>query len=138
MNLTFLVFALLAFIPPLYTRYEHIHHRDDPIPTQLKWTAQVALGSSAVAHSVCKIAIRAYAVLGTGSPGSPGPLGATDIRDTTTTTTTRLSRAVLCASLGVAGGAVSTRVMMQEWDARDWEYFQRLGGEGKSVGRGRE
>lgn len=103
MNLTFITFALLAVVPPIYTRYEHLHRREDPIPTQLKWTAQVAVGSGAAAHSVCRIVTRVRG-------SDPNTLGGS----------------FYCSALGVAGGAMSSGAMARRWDERDWAYFQRV------------
>lgn len=103
MNLVFIAFALLAVVPPLYTRYEHLHNRDDPIPTQLKWTAQVTVGSGAAAYSVCRIV--------------------TTIRGSNPNT---IAGSFYCSSLGVAGGAMSTGAMTRNWEGRDWTYFRRV------------
>lgn len=103
MNLAFIAFAVLAVVPPMYTRYEHLHRRDDPIPTQLKWTAQVAVGSGAAAHSVCRIVTRVRGA-------DPNTLGGS----------------FYCSALGVAGGAMSSGAMARRWDEKDWVYFQRV------------
>lgn len=102
-NLAFIAFALLAVVPPLYTRYEHLHRRDDPIPTQVKWAAQVAVGSGAAAHSVCRIATRVRGA-------DPDTLGGS----------------FYCSALGVVGGAASTGAMARGWDEKEWAYVGQL------------
>lgn len=103
MNFAFIAFALLAIVPPLYTKYEHLHRRDDAVPAHLKWTAQVAVGGGAAAHSVCRIVARVRGA----DPSAPG-------------------RSLACSALGFAGGATSSAVMARQWEERDWAYFRRV------------
>lgn len=103
MNLAFIAFILLVFVPPFYNRWEYMHNRDNAIPTQLKWTAQVALGGGVAAHSICRIMGR---MRGTNPDSALG--------------------AVTCSSLGVAGGAVGINLMVKDWKEEDWEYFGRM------------
>lgn len=108
MNLVFLVFVILVFGVPAYERYERRHHPDNPIPTQVKWTAQVALGSAAAAYSVCRIV--------------------TQVRGSNPNT---IAGSFYCSSLGVAGGAMSGGVMSRKWEETELEYYrgvtERLG-----------
>lgn len=106
MNFAFIAFALLAIVPPLYTRYEHLHRRDDAVPARLKWSAQVAVGGGAAAHSVCRIVARVRGA----DPSAPG-------------------RSLACSALGVAGGAASSAAMARQWEEEDWAYFRRITGE---------
>lgn len=115
MNLVFVVFAILAFGVPIYERYERLHHPDNPFPTQVKWTAQVALGSAAATYSVCRIA--------------------SQMRGTNPNTVTG---SFYCSSLGIAGGATSGGVMTRKWEQREWEYYRKvaerlLGGEAEHL-----
>lgn len=103
MNLVFIVFVFLVFGVPAYERYERRHHPDNPIPTQVKWTAQVALGSAAAAYSVCRIA--------------------TQVRGSNPNT---ITGSFYCSSLGVAGGALSGGVMARKWEEREWQYYREV------------
>lgn len=105
MNLAFIAFILLVFVPPFYARWEYLHNRENPIPTQFKWTVQVALGGGVAAHSLCRIVGRARG----SSPDST--VGA-----------------FTCSSLGVAGAAVATNMMVKDWEEEDWEYFRKIKG----------
>lgn len=103
MNLVFIVFVFLVFGVPAYERYERRHHPDNPIPTQVKWTAQVALGSAAAAYSVCRIA--------------------SQVRGSNPNTVTG---SFYCSSLGVAGGSLSGGVMARKWEEREWQYYREV------------
>lgn len=114
MNLVFIVFAILTFGVPIYERYERRHHPTNPIPTQVKWTAQVGLGSAAAAYSVCRIFMQ--------------------VRGSNPNT---LVGSFYCSSLGVAGGASSGAVMARrKWEDREWAYYREVtarfgGGQGE-------
>lgn len=103
MNLVFIVFVFLVFGVPAYERYERRHHPDNPIPTQVKWTAQVALGSAAAAYSVCRIA--------------------SQVRGSNPNT---ITGSFYCSSLGVAGGALSGGVMARKWEESEWQYYREV------------
>lgn len=103
MNLVFLVFVALVFGVPAYERYERRHHPDNPIPTQVKWTAQIALGSAAAAYSVCRIV--------------------TQVRGSNPNT---IAGSFYCSSLGVAGGAMSGGVMSRKWEEGEWAYYREV------------
>lgn len=113
MNLPYAVFALLVFGVPIYERYERTHYPNDGIPTRLKWTAQMALGSTTAANSVCRIFSVMRQRHGTGASG-PSPDG----------------KAVSgganhqCLVLGVTVGGMSTAYMQGSWDENDWAYVQ--------------
>ncbi|KAJ4409700.1 hypothetical protein N0V82_009424 [Gnomoniopsis sp. IMI 355080] len=103
MNLVFLVFVVLVFGVPAYERYERRHHPDNPVPTQVKWTAQIALGSAAAAYSVCRIV--------------------TQVRGSNPNT---VAGSFYCSSLGVAGGAMSGGVMSRKWEEGEWAYYREV------------
>lgn len=103
MNLVFIIFAILVFGVPFYERYERRHHSDNPIPTQIKWTAQVALGSAAAAYSVCRIV--------------------TLMRGSNPNT---IAGSFFCSSTGVAAGAMSGNVMSGKWEDKEWEYYRKM------------
>ncbi|KAH8762125.1 hypothetical protein F5883DRAFT_561840 [Diaporthe sp. PMI_573] len=113
MNLPYAVFALLVFGVPAYERYERTHYPNDGIPTKLKWTAQMALGSTTAANSVCRIFSVMRQRHGTGASG-PSPDG----------------KAVSsganhhCLVLGVTVGGMATAYMQGSWDEKDWAYVQ--------------
>ncbi|CAN8100005.1 unnamed protein product [Discula destructiva] len=104
MNTPFLTFLLLAFIPPAYERWERAHQPPDAwVPTQIKWTAQIAVGSAAAAQSVCHIISSRRSL--TSGPGE------------------KTSANLYCASLGGAGGAMSAAAMVaQGWGEPEWAF----------------
>lgn len=113
MNLPYAVFAILVFGVPIYERYERTHYPNDRIPTKLKWTAQLALGSTTAANSLCRVASVLRQRRGAGESG-PNPNG----------------KAVSsganhhCLVLGVTVGGISTAYMQGSWDESDWAYVQ--------------
>lgn len=105
-NLVYIAFGLLAFGVPMYNKYEHkVYGVNDRIPTQIKWTGQIAVGSGAVVHSVCRIV--------------------TYMRGKSPNT---VSGTFYCSSLGFAGGAMSVGTMTKNWSDREWEYWERMTG----------
>lgn len=113
MNLPYAVFAILVFGVPIYERYERTHFPNDGIPTKLKWTAQMALGSTTAANSVCRIVsvMRQRHNTGASGPGSDGKAVSSGANHH-------------CLVLGVTIGGVSTAYMQGSWDERDWAYVQ--------------
>lgn len=111
MNLPYAVFAILVFGVPIYERYERTHYPNDRIPTKLKWTAQMALGSTTAANSLCRVI---GVVRQRRSGGGPNPNG----------------KAVSaganhhCLVLGVTVGGMATAYMQGSWDESDWAYVQ--------------
>lgn len=118
MNLVYIAFGLLAFGVPMYNRYEHtLYSSHERIPTQIKWTGQIAIGSGAVVHSMCRIV--------------------TYMRGKSPNT---IAHSFYCSSLGFAGGAMSAGSMTKNWSDREWEYWGKMTGgwlgEGQKTGAG--
>lgn len=113
MNLPYAVFAILVFVVPIYERYERTHYPNDRIPSKLKWTAQIALGSTTAANSICRIVGVLRQQRGAGASG-PNPNGKA------------LSSGSNhhCLVLGVTVGGISTAYMQGSWDESDWAYVQ--------------
>lgn len=132
-SIPLLTLLILILVPPLYHRFEHFNlHPSRHIPTQVKWTAQVALGSAAAANTVCRLISKHQQQQRT----SGGALGM-----------------LYCTSLGVAGGAMSAGAMMRDggWGPREWAWYEgvvggfaegavgaRGDGEGEGAGKGEE
>lgn len=90
----------------MYNRYEHTQYGvNDRIPTQIKWTGQIAVGSGAAVHSVCRIV--------------------TWMRGKSPNT---IAQSFYCSSLGFAGGAMSAGTMTKNWNDREWEYWEKMTG----------
>lgn len=105
-NLVYIAFGLLAFGVPMYNRYEHTKYGvNERIPTQIKWTGQIAVGSGAAVHSVCRIV--------------------TYLRGQSPNT---IAHSFYCSSLGFAGGAMSAGTMTKNWNDRDWQYWDKMTG----------
>lgn len=113
MNLPYAVFALLVFGVPIYERYERTHYPNDRVPTKLKWTAQMALGSTTAANSLCRV----VSVLR--QRRSPGASGQTPNGKAVSSGANHH-----CLVLGVTVGGMSTAYMQGSWDESDWAYVQ--------------
>lgn len=113
MNLPYAVFAILVFGVPIYERYERTHHPNDGIPTKLKWTAQMALGSTTAANSVCRIfsVMRQRQNAGASGTNPDGKAVSSSANHH-------------CLVLGVTVGGISTAYMQGSWDENDWAYVQ--------------
>jgi hypothetical protein len=111
MNLPYVVFALLVFGVPIYERYERTHYPNDGIPTRLKWTAQLALGSTTATNSVCRIVsvLRQRQGAGASGPRTDGKALSSGANHH-------------CLVLGVTVGGISTAYMQGSWDDSDWAY----------------
>lgn len=113
MNLPYAVFAILVFGVPIYERYERTHYPNDGIPTKLKWTAQMALGSTTAANSVCRIfsVMRQRQGAGVHAPNTDGKAVSSGANHH-------------CLVLGVTVGGISTAYMQGSWDEKDWAWVQ--------------
>ncbi|KAL1864011.1 hypothetical protein Daus18300_007976 [Diaporthe australafricana] len=113
MNLPYAVFAILAFGVPIYERYERTHYPNDRIPSKLKHTAQMALGSTTAANSLCRIVsvMRQRRSPGATSPNANGKAVSSGSNHH-------------CLVLAVTAGGISTAYMQGSWDESDWAYVQ--------------
>lgn len=104
-NFPLLILMFLMLAPPLYHRFEHFNlHPSRHIPTGIKHTAQVAVGSGAAVNTVCRLISKRRQAQ---QPG--GALGM-----------------LYCTSMGVAGGAMSAAAMMRNggWGPREWAWYE--------------
>lgn len=105
-NFVYIAFGFLAFGVPMYNRYEHTQYGvNERIPTQIKWTGQIAVGSGAAVHSVCRIV--------------------TWMRGKSPNT---VAHSFYCSSLGFAGAAMSAGTMTKNWNDREWQYWDKMTG----------
>lgn len=113
MNLPYAVFALLVFGVPIYERYERTHYPNDRIPTKLKWTAQLALGSTTAANSLCRVVsvLRQRRSSGASGPNPDGKAVSSGANHH-------------CLVVGVTVGGMATAYMQGSWDEGDWAYVQ--------------